>query len=130
MNNNIVRYQRSLSRKLPCTGVYKERLLDKFRASLSSFMEENPSPTAQELHTAFGPPEEMANLLAEKITDAEKTQYRHSKLVRSAAIGVALALVLSFTGYIYFVKDIGVTVKETTVIDNCVPSPTDSELPG
>lgn len=119
MNNEIARYERMLSKKLPCTGADKAKLLISFRSSLSSFSEEYPSPTMAELRTAFGPPEEMARLLAEGITDTEKAKYRKSKLFYRALLGVVLAVICALTVYIYIFKEVGLTYAEkTNILDN------------
>lgn len=118
MSKDAARYERMLRRKLRCTRDTKNRLMDKFRASLAELREEKPEPTMADLKTAFGPPEKMAGLLSKGITDAESRRYRKTVLFRRVLAGVALAAFLAFTVYIYFFKEIGLTIyEEKYVID-------------
>lgn len=104
MTECIKKYERSVKKALHCGKAAKVRLLARFHDSLQTFLEENPSPDAQALHDAFGPPEEMARLLMEDTIEAERAQYRRNKLFLRISAGVLVAAILLFAIYICFKK--------------------------
>ena len=75
MNKSVAQYRRALKSMLPCQGPARRRLMDEFGGMLDSFLEDNPSPTPDELRAAFGSPEEMARHLSANISAAESLQY-------------------------------------------------------
>lgn len=86
--------------------------------SLTAFLEENPAPTPDDLYAAFGPPQEMAEILMEDVTPQEQAQHRRITLLARALAGI-IAIVLVLTSvYVLFVKEFRITVihdiKETT----------------
>ena len=63
MNHEAVCYEKALKKQLRCTSSTKKRLLQQFRGSLDTYLEDHPSPTETDLCKAFGPPEDMAEIL-------------------------------------------------------------------
>ncbi len=104
MTECIKKYERSVKKALHCSSATKAKLLDGFRATLNAFSEENPSPDAQALYEAFGPPEEMAKLLMESTTEADRAQYRRNKLFLRIGVVILIATIILFTIYVCFVK--------------------------
>ena len=104
MTECIKKYERSVKKALHCGKAAKVRLLARFHGSLQTFLEENPSPDAQALHDAFGPPEEMAKLLMEDTTEAERAQYRRNKLFLRIGAVILITAILLFSIYVCFVK--------------------------
>lgn len=118
MTASVKKYQNALKKKLYCSGSAKSKLLDQFISSVSAFTEDNPSPTFEELVSAFGPPEEMATVLMAEISEPEKLRYHRAVLLQSAIAGVLVAAFLAFTGYIYICKEYSnITIDDTVVID-------------
>ena len=104
----IKKYERAVKKALHCGRAAKARLLARFHGSLQTFLEENPSPNAQALYDAFGPPEEMAKLLMEDTTEAERAQYRRNKLLLRIGAVILIAAILLFSIYVCFVKSVPV----------------------
>ena len=69
MTADIKRYKKALKRALPYGRVLRKRLMESFRFSLMTFMEEESDPDMRSLYTAFGPPSEMAKLLTSSLTE-------------------------------------------------------------
>lgn len=104
MTECIKKYERSVKKALHCSSATKAKLLDGFRATLNAFSEENPSPDAQALYEAFGPPEEMAKLLMESTTEADRAQYRRNKLFLRISAAILLVIIILFAIYVCFMK--------------------------
>ena len=118
MNNNTKRYESKLKRKLQCNRATKARLLDEFSHSLDGFLDENPDATFADLSNAFGPPEEMAHILMERLSVEEIRQYRRHICVKRVVAAFCAAAVLIFTLYVFFYKDLSnVTYNPETYIE-------------
>ncbi len=104
MNHSAVRYKRKLKRKLQCSRGTKADLLADFTHSLDGFLDENPDATFADLGNAFGPPEEMANILMDKVNDHERHSYKVRQLVQRIVVGILAAILLLVTIYIFFIK--------------------------
>ena len=105
MNNDAKRYKSKLKRKLQCNRATKAKLLDEFSHSLDGFLDENPDASFDDLCSAFGPPEEMAHILMDKIDDREKHAYKTQQLVLCIVAGVLAIVMISVTLYIFFWKE-------------------------
>jgi hypothetical protein len=116
MNNSVTRYEKELKKKLPCRRSEQNKLLSRFHVMLGSFLEENPAPTAEELHTAFGPPEAMAAVLSDGISPEEKARYQNGMKLRRVIVGVLAALLLLATIYVFFIKQ-----RPITSVDELIP---------
>ena len=101
----VRQYIRQLTRNLRCCGAAKKRLLEQFRDKLAEFLEERPDPNRQALVEAFGPPEEMAQVLMETVSAEEKSQYRRQIVFTRIGVAFLIALLLAFFVYIGFLKE-------------------------
>lgn len=117
MNKNIAHYRRLLKKHLHCSIATRQKLLAQFDDSLSAFLEDYPAPAYDQLETAFGPPEAMAGILLEHVSDAEKINYQRRRTLVCVLSGILAAFFIAFTVYVYFLKE--VTVVET--YDELIP---------
>lgn len=105
MNHSAARYKSKLKRKLQCSRGTKAELLADFTHSLDGFLDENPDATFAELGSAFGPPEEMAKILMDKVDEQETRTYKlHQLLLRIAAAVLAIVLIIT-TIDVFFWKE-------------------------
>lgn len=110
MMNTVLQYERLLKKQLRCTTAVRKRLLEKFRGALLVFLEETPEPSLNQLREAFGPPEEMAQVLMTEVSPEENTEYRRNRRIRRIAVGVIAVVFALFTMYVYFEKQKPVTI--------------------
>lgn len=110
MTDTVLQYERLLKKRLRCTAAVSKRLLKKFRGALLAFLEETPEPSLKQLHEAFGPPEEMAQVLMVEMSPEENAKYRRNRRIRRIAAGVIAVVFLLFTMYVYFEKQKPLTV--------------------
>ena len=104
MNKDIARYRRELKRILHCYGAKRQEILGSFEYALSSFMEECQNPTYTQLTDAFGPPEAMAYVMMEKVSEEEKDRYRRWWVVLKALTVFAVICFVLFSIYTFFWK--------------------------
>ncbi len=104
MNHNAMRYKSKLKRKLQCNRATKARLLDEFSRSFDGFLEENPDASFADLSNAFGPPEEMAHILMEKLSVEDTRQYRRHIYIKRVVAAFCAAAFLLFVAYVFFEK--------------------------
>lgn len=117
MNKELTRYRRALKKHLHCGVSTRRQLLDRFDNSLSDFLADCPTPTQEQLKSAFGPPEEAAGVLMEAVSENEQIQCQKRKtLLRILASAVAVLFIV-FTIYVYFVKDIVLISSEVVIPD-------------
>lgn len=86
---------------------------------LANFLEDQISPSMDELVSAFGTPEEMARILMEETSAQDQAQFRKELLIKRVLIGTLLAAFLILTTYIYFYKE-----KPINVTDEILPEST------
>lgn len=129
MNNSARRYKSKLKRKLQCSRATKAKFLNEFSHSLDGFLDENPDASFNDLSDAFGPPEEMANILMDKVDAQEKRTYRLCQLLMYIVI-VLLAIVLALTTIsVFFWKEKPVT-RETDISTSNEFVVTDTHIKG
>lgn len=117
MNKELTRYRRALKKHLHCGVSTRRQLLDRFDNSLSDFLADCPTPTQEQLKSAFGPPEEAAGVLMEAVSENEQIQCQKRKtLLRILASAVAVLFIV-FTIYVYFVKDIVLISSDVVIPD-------------
>ena len=73
-------------------------------------LEETPEPSLNQLREAFGPPEEMAQVLMTEVSPEEKAEYRRNRQMRRIAAGIIVVVFVLFTMYVYFEKQKPLTV--------------------
>jgi len=117
MNRELLRYTRAVKKQLRCTGKTRKALSQRLRGMLGAYEDENPAPSAQELVSAFGPPEEMAATLCESLTEADLRGYSRQKLLIRIAAGAAVVALLLFSIYVIFQKEMVITSVEYITID-------------
>ena len=122
MNNELIRYQKNLKKALFCGYRKKQQLLSDFRSSLSAFLEDCPTPTYSQLADAFGPPEEVARLLMEHVSQAEIQHYHLWKTVQKSILILLAILVLLFGFYAYYLKEWTIITVHDEI--RPVPNPT------
>lgn len=83
---------------------------------LDSYQNEHPSPSAEDLRAAFGPPEELASLLSEFLTEKDRLCYRSKKQFLYATAGVLTAALLLFSLYVFFAKNLEITTIDKIYI--------------
>ena len=117
MNKELTRYRRALKKHLHCGVSTRRQLLDRFDNSLSDFLADCPTPTQEQLKSAFGPPEEAAGVLMETVSENEQIRCQKRKtLLRILASAVAVLFIV-FTIYVYFVKDIVLISSDVVIPD-------------
>lgn len=96
----------------------------RFQSLLKGFLEDYPSPTTQELYTAFGTPEELAKSFSADIPPEEAARYWKKQKVRRVIAGILVALLLLATVYVFFVKQ-----KPLVSVDEKFDYPVESYIP-
>lgn len=94
MANCISKYKKALKKNLRCTRNTQKQLLKKFEITWSTFLEDNPTPSMDDLCAAFGSPKEMASVLMDEVTPEETARYRRRMIFLWGILGCVLALVL------------------------------------
>lgn len=128
MTDTVLQYEKLLKKRLRCTTAVRKRLLEKFRGALLVFLEETPEPSMNQLREAFGPPEEMAQVLMTEVSPVEKAEHCRNRRIQCIAAGVIAVVFVLFTMYIYFEKqkplvmideanDLGIVSTESTTAD-------------
>lgn len=121
MNQSAQKYKNRLRKELRCANTARERLLDSFDSTLEGYLDENPNASLEDLCNAFGPPEEMANILMEQVSSKGVAVYRRRKLC-VCVVGVLLAvalLVMALAVFFWKEKPI-IAVDEGEIIDSFV----------
>ena len=96
-NPDLHRYEKELVRHV--SGFHRRKaLLASFRQSLIPFLEENPSPTYEDLLSAFGPPEQMV----QNITQSTSLPDAPTKKGRIALILIGCFVVLVICLSVFF----------------------------
>ena len=102
-------YRRALKKELRCSSSASKRLMGGFNRTLSAYLEEHLSPTADDLIAAFGTPREMADVLMADLTTRELALYQKNLLFRKILLSVLIVLLFTLTTYIWFFKTTGLT---------------------
>lgn len=88
-------YYRQVRGCLPCGRTQKSRIMEKFRASVDAWLEENPGADPEQVRAHFGSPREIALSYVEDMSSGELLNAMgiRRKIVSMVA-GVGLAVVL------------------------------------
>jgi hypothetical protein len=77
-----------------------------------------------EMNAAFGSPRDMASVLMEGVSAEENSKYRKTRLITKTiagiVTGVLLTLVIVFTLYIYYEKQIPVVHDDAVYVEDSV----------
>lgn len=122
MNYDASRYIKALKKELRCTGSTKKRLLQQFHSSLSAYLEEHPSPTGTDLQDAFGPPNEMAGVLMEHVSEEDRRKYHHSQTIKRIFAVILVVLFFAYVTFVLFWKQ-----KPIVVVDKLTHETTATE---
>lgn len=123
MHSDVSRYRRKLKKQLTCGPLTRRRLLSRFDCSLTPFLEENPSPSYEQLVSAFGTPVEMAAILMQSVSAKDQARYQTcKKIIRILAV-VAAVLIICFALYVFFVKEFSVIEMHETVYPSEITYP-------
>lgn len=125
MNHEVMRYERALKKQLRCTLSTKKRLLQQFRVSLDTYLEDNPAPSKADLLNAFGTPEDMGRVLMEAVSTSEIEKYRKRTLFLKIAATIIGAILLIQLIYSLFFKDYTIVTNDSIIINPAVTSPTE-----
>lgn len=113
MVNAAAQYRELLKKELRCGQNVKNRLLAVFDRHLDTYLEDHAEPSLDELVSAFGPPEGMAEILMEEVTSKERKQYERTNILKTI-LGIILAVALLFASvYIWFYKETGLTSEDS-----------------
>lgn len=127
MANCISRYKKALKKNLHCTRNTQKQLLKKFESTWSTFLEDNPTPSMDELCTAFGSPKEMASVLMEEVTPEEIVRYRRRKFFLWGIFGCVLALALVW-GILLAVEVYKINTTDLNTVDEIIDDNDDNEI--
>lgn len=105
MVKTVEQYRKKIKCKLHCTASVKDQLLNKFDKMLMAYLEDNPSPSIEELITAFGPAEETAKMLMEEVSQQEILVYRKQQTLKRVLSAVLAAIFIFFAIYSFFWKE-------------------------
>lgn len=121
-NPDLHRYEKELVRHV--SGFHRRKaLLTSFRQSLIPFLEENPSPTYEDLLSAFGPPEQMV----QNITQSTSLPDAPTKKGRIALILIGCFVVLVICLSVFFHNN---TPETGSVLTLPVTYPAETGFPG
>ena len=120
MTHGVQQYRKKLKSALRCGYTIRRRLLERWDSSLTGFLEEYPVPTFEEIAAAFGPPEEMAQILMLELTPDDTHRYRFQTHIKRILTIVVAAVFLILTLFIFFFKEFG----NITIIDETHTSAT------
>lgn len=118
--NSIANYRRHLKKELRCPLRARKILLAKFDAMLENYLEDSPNPDEHALLAAFGPPEEMARLFKQEISERDHSQYLIRKRFQKLAALTLVIFWIVFTIFVYFQKEIPVTIINEGYYENTV----------
>ena len=88
MNDTLKQYLQDVKILLPCSSREKQRCITELEADASAFLENHPNATLEELYSAIGSPQSIAESFMAR-TDPEQLSHRLSAK-RKIAIGVVL----------------------------------------
>lgn len=92
MVKSVKQYRKKLRCKLYCTKPMQDRLLAQFDGKLANYLEENDSPSMDDLISDFGPIDEMARILMEPVSEEEVLAYQKQK-AKKQIISIVLVIV-------------------------------------
>lgn len=126
MNHEVMRYEQALKKQLRCTRSTKKRLLQQFRFSLDSYLEDNPAPSQADLLNAFGTPADMGQVLMEAVSTAEIEKYRKRTLVLKIVTAILWAAILIQVIYSSLFKEYTIVADDS--ITEGTSATTDKEV--
>ena len=118
MNDCVGQYRKALRKHLRCGWKSRKRLLMEFDKTLGDYLEEHDAPTLDDLNSAFGSPEEMAEIMMAGLTSQEQAQYQKLRFLQKVGAWVLVVIALMSAVYIWLLKEFSITVVDNAgVID-------------
>lgn len=108
MNTQEKNYRKQVRKALLCGRKEKKQLTAALDRDLARFREETPEPTAEELSAAFGTPVDMAASLMAQLPEGTAVSYRKKTQMITWVVSVVMAVILLFSVYACFIKEIPV----------------------
>ena len=108
MNTQEKNYRKQVRKALLCGRKEKKQLTAALDRDLARFREETPEPTAEELSAAFGTPVDMAASLMAQLPGGTAASYRKKTQMITWVVSVVMAVILLFSVYACFIKEIPV----------------------
>lgn len=106
MNHPIKQYKRELNRHLPLRFSARKKAIQRLQPAMDAFTEEHPAFTVEQMHAAFGSPEDMAQLLTQQSPPEEQAKYLRQKQQTKFLLWGLAVLVLLFAVYVCFFFEI------------------------
>lgn len=94
--NALSGYYREIRSWLPCSRKQKDQILERFRDSVQSYWEENPTADFAQIRAHFGTPEQIAGAYVEELGTAEllrSLRVRRRILITVTSIAMAVLLI-------------------------------------
>ena len=98
-------YRRQVLQGLNNAGFSRFRLGRELEQKLEALLEEVPSPSEQDLMEAFGPAEEMTELLMRRVPQWQQRLWMRLKRSAVAALVVAVAVILLLALAVFWIKE-------------------------
>lgn len=124
------RYLSAVHRQLDAPPAEKERLMERLRRAVSTYLEENENINSDALVSAFGQPEVCAASLLSEINPAEVAAVRDRRKRRQrAVVGILAVLVMllaCFSLYLYSTGGFVIITQGTYTNPEDMPPPPES----
>lgn len=129
MNTQEKNYRKQVRKALLCGRKEKKQLTAALDRDLARFREETPEPTAEELSAAFGTPEDVAASLMAQLPEGTAASYRKKTQMITWVVSAVMAVILLFSVYVCFIKEIPVKAVDDVDINGTeyVPDRTSDE---
>lgn len=118
LNSQLKRYYRKVTRIIPKKYPHRKEILSSIQQDISSYLEEHPDISYEDILKHFGTPEEMASSFVESLTpdDILTTSKKNRKLFIIIASAIAIFICFA-TIYIYLViVATPVTIEDTVYV--------------
>lgn len=117
MNKDYKRYIKNIRAQIQCSRSKKAELLAPFLRSMQNYELENETAFYHDLVNAFGTPEEMAETLAEQLTEKDIRKYKCCKTVIKVFLIFVIGFVLVWSIYLLFFANAPVEVTQTIIVE-------------
>lgn len=114
--NAVQEYRRTFNKTLRCGIMLKKKLLRQLDDILSPFLEENATPTQEDLIQAVGNPRQLAETMLHEQPGEVLDYDRRSRIFRWIAIFVLVSALVGFIVYLITPQEINLTIEETVVV--------------
>lgn len=84
------------------------------------FLEDHPSPTTDDLRDAFGPPEEMAQVLMEGLSKEDRQKYLQRQNCKRILAVILVVLFFAYMTFVLFWKQKPLTSTSEIIVHSAV----------